>query len=153
MAILKVGQEAPLFSGTLDDGNEFRLSDYIGKMNVVLYFYPRDNTMGCTREACAFRDSYDAIRKHDAVLVGVSGDTSESHRSFKEKHSLPFPLIADPNREIIKSYDVLGGLGLLPTKRVTYLIDKKGIIRGIFRHELAINKHRDDVLNWLESNN
>lgn len=143
---------APVFSGRLDDGTEFRLADYAGKANVVLYFYPKDETMGCTREACAFRDSYDAIKKRDAVLVGVSSDSAESHRSFKEKHSLPFPLIADPNKEIIKAYDALGGLGFLPTKRVTYLIDKKGIVRGIFRHELAINKHRDDVLRWLEAN-
>ncbi len=150
--MLKIGQAAPLFTGKLDDGTEFRLSDYAGKSNVVLYFYPRDATMGCTREACAFRDSYGAIKNHDAVLIGVSSDTAESHRSFKEINGLPFPLLADPDKEIIKAYDALGSLGLLPTKRVTYLIDKKGIVRGIFRHELAINKHRDDVLNWLESN-
>lgn len=107
--------------------------------------------MGCTREACAFRDSYDAIKKHDAVLVGVSGDSIDSHRSFKEKHGLPFPLLADPGKVVIRAYDALG-FGFLPTKRVTYLIDKKGIVRGIFRHELAMDKHRDDVLKWLESN-
>ena len=151
MAILRVGQPAPLFSGKLDDGAEFRLKDYAGKANVVLYFYPKDDTMGCTREACAFRDSYDAIKKRDAVLVGVSSDSEESHKSFKEKNSLPFPLLADPEKKIIKAYDTLG-FGFLPTKRVTYLIDKKGIIQGIFRHELAMDKHRDDVLNWLEAN-
>ncbi|MSQ32365.1 MAG: peroxiredoxin [Dehalococcoidia bacterium] len=141
-----------MFSGTMDDGTEFRLADYAGKQNVVLYFYPRDATKGCTREACAFRDSYNAIRNHDAVLVGISSDTAESHRSFKQNNSLPFPLIADPKKEIIKAYDVIGSLGLLPTKRVTYLIDKSGIVRGIFRHELSMNKHRDDVLKWLEAN-
>src|SRR5262249_53805035 len=146
-----VGEAAPRFSGTLDDGTTFRLADHAGRANVVLYFYPKDDTMGCTREACAFRDSYEAIKKHDAVLIGVSSDTIDSHRSFKEKNALPFPLLADPSKDVIKAYDA-HGIGFLPTKRVTYLIDKKGIVRGIFRHEVAMDKHRDDVLEWLEAN-
>lgn len=152
--MLKVNNKAPDFSGTTDDGQLFKLSEQIGKNHVVLYFYPRDFTPGCTREACSFRDDYDAIKAEHAVLIGVSTDSVESHKAFKEKHQLPFPLIADTEQRIGRLYDVGRGLlGLSPTQRVTYLIDMTGVIRGVFHHEIAIAKHHENVLDGLRSLN
>ncbi|MGE0060419.1 MAG: peroxiredoxin, partial [Dehalococcoidia bacterium] len=133
----------------LDDGSPFRLSDLRGDKNVVLYFYPADFTGGCTAQACSFRDNYDAVKAFDAVIVGVSGDSSESHRSFREKHSLGFPLIADEDRRIADLYEVKSSLPML-RPRVTYVIDKQGVIRAAFRHDLAIGRHLVDTLVALE---
>ena len=148
--MLKEGTAAPDFEGTLDDGSTFRLADYKGRKNVVLYFYPKDFTPGCTREACSFRDESETLEGHDAVVVGVSTDTAESHKSFKEQHKLPFPLVADPDKRIIKLYEAQGLLGMI-TARVTYVIDKEGTIRRAFRHDLNIGKHLKDTLSALEA--
>ena len=148
--MLKAGTAAPDFEGTLDDGTTFRLADYKGQKNVVLYFYPKDFTPGCTREACSFRDESEALEEHQAVVVGVSADTAESHKSFKEQHKLPFPLVADPDKRIIKLYEAQGLLGMI-TARVTYVIDKEGTIRRAFRHDLNIGKHLKDTLSALEA--
>ena len=148
--MLKEGTTAPDFEGTLDDGSTFRLADYKGQKNVVLYFYPKDFTPGCTREACSFRDESEALESHDAVVVGVSSDTAESHKSFKEQHKLPFPLVADPDKRIIKLYEAQGLLGMI-TARVTYVIDKEGTIQRAFRHDLNIGKHLKDTLSALEA--
>ncbi len=148
--MLKEGTQAPEFEGEADDGSTFRLADYRGKKNVVLYFYPKDFTPGCTREACNFRDESETMEKHDAIVVGVSSDTTESHSSFKEQHKLTFPLIADPDKRIIKTYQAQGLLGLI-TARVTYIIDKQGVIRKSFRHDLGIGKHLSDTLAALEA--
>lgn len=148
--MLKEGTTAPDFEGTLDDGSTFRLADYAGKKNVVLYFYPKDFTPGCTRQACNFRDDSADIEKQNAIVVGVSADTAESHRAFKEQHNLPFPLVADPDKSIIKLYQAQGLLGLI-TARVTYVIDKEGTIRRAFRHDLSIGKHLKDTLDALEA--
>ncbi|MGE0686318.1 MAG: peroxiredoxin [Dehalococcoidia bacterium] len=147
--MLKVDQPAPDFETVLDDGSPFRLSDLRGDKNVVLYFYPADFTGGCTAQACSFRDNYDAVKAFDAVIVGVSGDSSESHRSFREKHSLGFPLIADEDRRIADLYEVKSSLPML-RPRVTYVIDKQGVIRAAFRHDLAIGRHLVDTLVALE---
>ncbi len=152
--MLKPDDRAPDFSGVTDEGHRFKLADYAGKNHVVLYFYPKDFTAGCTREACSFRDDYMAITAEGSVLFGVSADSVESHKAFKEKYQLPFALIADPDRSLAKLYGVSRGLlGLSPTQRVTYLIDKGGIIRGVFHHELAITKHREDILEGLQKLN
>ena len=148
--MLKEGTTAPDFEGEADDGSTFRLSDFRGKKNVVLYFYPKDFTPGCTKEACNFRDESETFEKHDAIIVGVSSDTTESHSSFKEQHKLNFPLIADPNKRIIKTYQAQGLLGLIPA-RVTYIIDKQGVIRKSFRHDLSIGKHLSDTLAALDA--
>lgn len=148
--MLKEGTTAPDFEGGADDGSTFRLSDFRGKKNVVLYFYPKDFTPGCTKEACNFRDESETLEKHDAIIVGVSSDTTESHSSFKEQHKLNFPLIADPNKRIIKTYQAQGLLGLIPA-RVTYIIDKQGVIRKSFRHDLSIGKHLSDTLAALDA--
>jgi thioredoxin-dependent peroxiredoxin len=146
--MLAVGSKAPDFSASLDDGSVFNLEDYRGKKNVVLYFYPKDFTSGCTKEACSFRDNYYQIAAFDAIIVGVSADAADRHTSFREKHNLPFPLIADPRRELIARYDVKGMLSFIPP-RVTYVIDKQGIIRSAIRHDIQIGRHVDEVIEAL----
>ncbi len=145
--MLKAGNAAPDFDGQLDDGQRFRLSESFGKRNVVLYFYPKDFTSGCTREACSFQENYADIEKFEAVIVGVSADSAESHLSFRQRYSLGFPLVADPDKQIIRAYGAESLFGL--TARVTYVIDKSGIIRAVIRHDLAIGKHLPEVLSAL----
>jgi peroxiredoxin Q/BCP len=140
---------APDFDATLDTGEAFRLSQLRGEKDVVLYFYPRDFSRGCTTQACSFRDNYSEIREHDAVIIGVSGDSVESHRDFKEAHALPFPIISDPDGRLRDLYDVRSAIPLL-RPRVTYVIDKQGIIRAAFRHDVAIGRHLSDTLAALE---
>jgi peroxiredoxin Q/BCP len=147
--MLKVGDMAPDFETTLDDGTAFRLSDLRADKNVVLYFYPADFTGGCTAEACSFRDNYDTVKQYDAIIIGVSRDSQESHARFREKHSLGFPLIADEDQRVAGLYDAGGSfLGIRP--RITYVIDKQGIIRAAFRHDIAIGRHLSDTLEALE---
>jgi len=147
--MLKPNTPAPDFLTTFDDGTPFRLSDLRGKQNVVLYFYPADFTGGCTAQACSFRDNYDSVSAYAAVVIGVSGDSAESHVSFKEKHSLGFPLIADEDRSIAALYDVKSSIPKL-RPRITYVIDKEGVIRAAFRHDVAIGRHLSDALDALE---
>ena len=148
--MLAVGTRAPLFEAPLDDGSTFRLADMAGKKNVVLYFYPKDGSAGCTKQACSFRDSYASIRAYDAVIVGVSRDSLESHRRFKEQHSLSFPIASDVDGGIHAMYEVNPILGFL-RPRITYVIDKQGIIRAAFRHDFAIGRHLPDTIAALES--
>lgn len=129
-ADLKPGMKAPAFSAQDQSGKTVQLSDYAGKSNVVLYFYPKDDTPGCTAEACSLRDGHGAILAAGAVVLGVSADDSISHIAFATKFQLPFPLLADPDKRIIDAYDVrMPVVGI--AKRVTFLIDKQGIIRHI----------------------
>lgn len=151
--MLKIGDAAPDFTALLDDDIIFRLADWLGKKHVILYFYPSDFTRGCTAEACGFRDDHDAIEAQDAIVVGVSPDSTESHRRFRDKNGLPFLLVADPERKVIGLYDVRRTLTIAPIKRVTYLIDKAGVIRNVFHHEFAIARHKSGVLEELESIN
>lgn len=147
--MLKVGSQAPDFTATLDDGSEFRLGSYRGQKHVVLYFYPKDFTPGCTKEACSFRDNYGAISAYDAIIVGVSGDGGDSHASFREKHELPFPLIADAGRKLSELYDAKGWIPFMPP-RVTYVIDKAGVVRAAMRHDFKVTEHVPEVLEALE---
>lgn len=150
--MLHVGQEAPDFSAIVHTGDQFRLSDYRGKKNVVLYFYPKDFTAGCTEQACSFRDNYEDIKKYDAVIIGVSFDSPESHSRFAVERRLPYPLISDVEKSISKQYGAVWFSGLLWfPKRVTYVIDKQGIIRGVAHHEKNINLHLQDVRKTLEA--
>jgi peroxiredoxin Q/BCP len=148
--MLAAGSPAPSFTARLDDGSEFSLDRQRGSKNVVLYFYPRDGSAGCTAEACSFRDSYAAIADYDAVIIGVSGDSEASHRVFKERNALGFPLISDPDGSLRALYDVKSVLPLL-RPRITYVIDKQGVIRAAFRHDLAIGRHLSDTLAALEA--
>jgi peroxiredoxin Q/BCP len=147
--MLKPGTTAPQFTTTLDDGTAFDLSAYRGQKNVVLYFYPKDFTPGCTAQACSFRDNYARIEEHDAIIIGVSGDSESSHTSFKDKYELPFRLAADPTKEVHRLYEAVG---LIPwiTPRVTYLIDKEGVIRSSIRHDFRVKEHVPEVVEALE---
>jgi peroxiredoxin Q/BCP len=148
--MLKVGTRAPAFEARLDDGGVFRSADVIGKRPLVLYFYPKDFTLGCTREACDFRERWEDITARGAALVGVSADSAESHGRFREKHNLPFPLIADQDRRVIDAYGARGPFGL-GTARVTYVIDTEGTVRAAFHHEFLIGRHVEEVLKALDA--
>lgn len=149
--LLPVGTPAPGFTATLTGGTKFSLSDYHGKNPIVLFFYPADFTMGCTQQACAFRDNYRELRDAGAVLVGISRDTDSSHVRFSREYRLPYPLISDARGAIIKAYGVerLGGL-IGPPKRVTYVIDKEGIVQAAIHHEIFMQWHVVDVREALE---
>lgn len=135
MGKITEGQKAPLFEGTDQDGKKVSLSDFIGK-KVVLYFYPKDNTPGCTAEACNLRDNYTDLLDKGFVVIGVSPDNEKSHLKFAGKYSLPFPLIADPEKKILTSYGVWGEKGMYGIKfmgvmRTTFIIDENGVIEKI----------------------
>jgi peroxiredoxin Q/BCP len=135
MIQLKEGMKAPLFEGTDQDGKIIRLDDYAGK-KVVLYFYPKDNTQGCTAEACNLRDNNELLLKEGFQVIGVSIDSEKSHKGFALKYSLPFPLIADTSKKIVNDYGVYGekkmyGKSYFGIVRTTYVIDEKGIIEKI----------------------
>ncbi|WP_338462980.1 peroxiredoxin [Synechococcus elongatus IITB7] len=138
---LAVGSPAPDFTALDDAGQSIQLSQFRGK-TVVLYFYPKDDTPGCTKEACSFRDSYSAYQGKDIVVLGVSTDDSSSHEQFRTKFSLPFPLVADPDRSITQAYDVDGG-GY--AKRVTYVIDGDGQIIRVY-DSVKTDTHATDIL-------
>lgn len=146
---LKPGDKAPAFSSTATDGSTVKLSDFKGK-SVILYFYPRDDTPGCTKEACAFRDVYSEIAAKGAVVLGVSVDTVKSHVKFTEKFSLPFPLLADEEKKIVQAYGVWGekvfmGRKYLGIHRVTFLIGPDGRIKNIWP-TVKPEQHAADVL-------
>lgn len=127
--------KAPLFEGTDQDGRKIRLVDYAGK-KVVLYFYPKDNTSGCTAEACNLRDNNELLLKEGFTVIGVSTDSEKSHKGFASKYSLPFPLIADTSKKIVNDYGVYGekkmyGKSYFGILRTTFVIDEKGIIEKI----------------------
>ncbi len=145
---LKVGDKAPDFSLLDEHGKPVSLKDYTGKNIVVLYFYPKDFTSGCTTEACSFRDNYQPYREKGAAVIGVSLDSVESHKKFSEKYSLPFSILSDSGKETAKAYGVLGIGGLL-AKRVTFIIDKNGTIARIFP-KVDVTKHSEEVLKAID---
>jgi peroxiredoxin Q/BCP len=147
--MIGVGQKAPEFTGTLGGGGQFRLKDYRGRRHVVLYFFPKDFTPGCTKEACSFRDRRPEITALDAEIVGVSLDTAEKHEEFAAAHNLPYPLISDRDAKIAAAYGVARLGGWLPTKRVTFVIDKQGVVQKVIKSELGIDLHIDDALATL----
>nr|WP_068893067.1 thioredoxin-dependent thiol peroxidase [Pedobacter panaciterrae] len=137
MSELKEGQKAPDFTAKDQDGNNVSLSQFIGK-KVVLYFYPKDDTPGCTAEACDFRDNYQGLTAKGIVVLGVSIDDEKSHQKFITKHSLPFPLLADTDKKIVEAYGVWGeknmyGKKYMGTNRTTFLIDETGLISHIIK--------------------
>lgn len=134
--MVKEGDKAPDFTLQADDGREVSLKDYQGK-KVVLYFYPKDDTPGCTREAAEFRDTIKQLENENAVIVGVSKDSVESHKKFKEKYGLPFTLLSDPEAKVLRLYEVwkkksLYGREMMSTERTTFLIDEKGIVKKVY---------------------
>jgi peroxiredoxin Q/BCP len=137
---LAVGDKAPLFTATLQDGETFDSTSLIGRKSLVLFFYPKDNTPVCTQQACAFRDAYEQFVKADVEVIGVSSDSPESHRRFAEKHRLPFPIISDSDSSLRKLFGVPRALGIFPG-RVTYVIDRTGVVRLVYNATLAAEPH------------
>lgn len=144
----KAGDTAPDFEGSVSDGTRVRLKDYLGKKNVVLYFYPKDDTKGCTVEACSFRDKLQSIRALWTEVLGVSVDTVESHKKFAEKNGLTFPLVSDHDKRISKTYGVLSEDGS-SAERMTFIIDKEGKIARIFTN-VDVTKHTHEVVDALK---
>ncbi|TRX35621.1 peroxiredoxin [Flavobacterium restrictum] len=138
---LQVGDVIPHFTAKDAQGNDFDSHQYIGKKPLVIYFYPRDNTPGCTAQACSFRDQYEDFTDLGAEVIGISSDTATSHDAFAKRYKLPFILIADVDKSIRKRFGVPTGLfGVMPG-RVTYVTDKKGVIILIFDNSLMATKH------------
>lgn len=144
---LAVQDKAPLFESITDTGERFSLSDLIGKTNIVLYFYPKDFTTGCTKEACTFRDNWNKVLSLGATIVGVSSDSPETHARFKKEYSLPFVLASDHDHAIRKLYGVDGRF--IPP-RTTFVIDKRGVVRDIYSSQLNISKHVEEALSTLD---
>jgi peroxiredoxin Q/BCP len=138
--VLKPGTRAPQFSLQASDGSIFRSTDYVGTKPLVIFFYPRDHTLGCTVESCAFRDSYQDFVAAGAEVVGISADPVTSHLGFREKFSLPFVLASDVNNETARAYGVAKGpLGL--AGRATFVIDRRGIVRDAYSSRLRVKRH------------
>jgi len=146
---LKPGMPAPAFSAQDQNGRTVKLADFAGKSTVVLYFYPKDDTPGCTKEACSLRDGFAAIKAKGAVVLGVSADDVTSHAAFSEKYHLPFPILADPGHAIIDAYGVrMPVMGI--AKRVTFIIGRDGVIREILS-DVKAAEHDQQVLRALAS--
>ena len=138
--MLKVGDEAPDFALQAQTGEEIRLRTFRGEKNVVLFFYPKDDTPGCTKEACAFRDSYDDFMSRDTMVLGISSDSGDSHRRFASKYGLPFPLLIDTGNEVRHAFGVSRTLGLIPG-RATFVINKRGVIAAAFQSQFQPEEH------------
>ncbi len=146
---IQVGDKAPDFTLPSQAGEQVRLSDRLGERIVVLYFYPKDETVGCTKEACAFRDSYEVFAEAGAEVIGVSSDSVDKHAAFAGHYELPFTLLSDQGGQVRKSYAVPATLGLLPG-RVTYVIDRAGTVRHVFSSQTNIGRHVNDALDVVK---
>jgi thioredoxin-dependent peroxiredoxin len=142
---IQVGDKAPDFTLPAQSGEPVRLADRLGERVVVLYFYPKDDTRGCTAEACAFRDSHEVFTDAGAEVIGISSDSVDKHAAFADKHKLPFTLLSDQGGQVRKRYGVPTVLGLLPG-RVTYVIDRQGTVRHVFNSMTNIGQHVGDAL-------
>ena len=140
-----VGDKAPDFTLPSQSGEQVRLQDRLGQGVVVLYFYPKDETSGCTREACAFRDSHEVFTDAGAEVIGVSSDSVDKHAAFATHHKLPFTLLSDKGGKVRKAYEVPATLGFIPG-RVTYVIDRDGTVRHVFNSMTNIDRHVKDAL-------
>ncbi len=142
---IQAGDKAPDFTLPAQSGEPVRLKDRLGERVVVLYFYPRDDTRGCTAEACAFRDSHEVFAEAGAEVIGISSDSVDRHAAFAGRHELPFTLLSDQGGTVRKLYGVPAVLGLLPG-RVTYVIDREGTVRYVFSSMTNISQHVTDAL-------
>ena len=145
-----VGDKAPQFTLKSTTGGEVSLADYKGRRAVVLFFYPKDETPVCTKEACSFRDNYDTFIEAGAEVIGISSDSVDSHARFAGKHSLQMTLLSDPGGAVRKRYGVKPTLGIFDG-RVTFVIDKGGIVRHVFRSQLNANKHVSEALDVVKA--
>lgn len=150
--MISIGKKAPAFKLFDQNGKLISLKDYLGK-NVILYFYPKDDTSGCTAEACSFRDDFPQFKKIDAVIIGVSPDSVASHKKFQQKYSLPFTLLSDESKEVVEKYGVwkeksMYGRKYMGVERTTIIIDKKGAVRKIYP-KVKVAGHNAEVLSAL----
>ncbi len=153
--MLKPGDKAPDFILMSDKGEEIKLSEFVGKSNVVLYFYPKDNTSGCTKEACSFRDNLPPIETKDAVVIGVSPDSVKSHQNFIKKQNLNFTLLSDPEHEVAEAYGAWGEKSMYGKKymgilRTTFIIGADGTIKHVFE-KVKPAAHAEEVLTVLDT--
>ena len=146
---VKVGDKAPDFTLPSQLGDTVTLSEFFGKKNVVLYFYPKDESPGCTKEACSFRDNYQELTNLGAEVLGVSGQSVESHKSFATHYGLPFILLSDGDNQVRKLYGVPSTMGVVPG-RVTYIIDKQGVVRSIFSSQTHAERHVEEAKKALK---
>ncbi|MBO0743936.1 MAG: peroxiredoxin [Candidatus Dormibacteraeota bacterium] len=144
-----VGDQAPDFTLADWQGRRVSLGALLARGPVVLYFYPKDETSGCTAEACTFRDSYDAFREAGAEVVGISSDSEQSHASFAQKHNLPFVLLSDPGGQVRRQYGARDLFGLMPG-RVTYVIEPSGTVRHVFSSQFSPTRHIRESLSILK---
>jgi thioredoxin-dependent peroxiredoxin len=147
---VRVGSVAPDFTLPTQTGEMVSLGEFSGRKPVVLFFYPKDDSPGCTREVCVFRDNFEEFRNLDAEVIGISSDSVDSHRSFAVKHDLSFPLLSDEKGNIRRLYGVPKTLGLFPG-RVTYVIDKEGVVSHVFASQLSVERHVQEALTALRS--
>lgn len=155
MVLLEKGMKAPLFEAPDQDGKTLRLKDYLGK-KVVLYFYPKDDTPGCTKEACAFRDNFPKFKEIGVEVLGVSIDSEKRHKKFVDKYKLPFRLVADEDKKIVQDYGVWGlkkfmGREYMGTNRVTYLIGENGTIEHVWP-KVKPAEHAEELIEYIETN-
>jgi peroxiredoxin Q/BCP len=147
---IQTGDRAPDFSLLDQNGSSVSLKDFQGKQAVVLYFYPKDDTPGCTVESCAFRDQYDVFTSIGAQVIGVSGDSPDSHKRFANKYNLPFILLSDQGDKVRKQYGATTAFGFIPG-RITYVIDTDGIVQYVFDSMLNFKGHVEEALKTLQS--
>lgn len=149
--MIEIGDKVPDYLGTDENGNEIRVQDFAGK-KLVLYFYPKDSTPGCTQEACNLRDNYERMLAKGYAVVGVSVQDAKSHKKFIEKHNLPFPLIADTEMELNKAFGVWGeksmfGKKYMGTLRTTFVINEEGIVEQVIKpKEIKVKNHAEQIL-------
>lgn len=150
-ALLKAGDKVPMFELPDQHGQMVNIEDLVGKKNLVIYFYPKDYTPGCTAEACSFRDQYEVFKEHEAEVVGISTDGSSRHGAFANSYKLDFVLLSDKDRKVEKLFGVPRSLfGLLPG-RVTFIVDKQGIIRHVFQSQTQATQHVAEALRVVKS--
>lgn len=150
MSAIKKGDIIPGFQLKNQHGKLVRISEYVGKKNLVLFFYPKDDTPGCTREACSFRDHYEAFQDAGAEVIGISGQSVESHKNFAQKHRLTYQLLSDEGNKVRKLFGVPSDLfGLLPG-RVTYIANQQGKVIYVFNSQMQVEKHVEEALNVLK---
>jgi peroxiredoxin Q/BCP len=148
MPKIDVGDAAPDVELQTHGGERIRLADYVGEKTVVLFFYPKDGSPVCTKEACAFRDAYEDFVEAGAVVIGISGDSAEQHQAFAANHRLPFVLATDSDGAVRRKFGVPKSMGIMPG-RVTYVIDRKGIVRHVFSSQFAADRHVQEAMNVI----
>jgi len=147
---IQVGDKIPVFSLKDQNGEVFDSSNYIGNTTMVIYFYPKDDTPGCTKEACKFRDSYEEFTDRNVKVIGISADDTQSHKDFAAKYNLPFTLLSDPDNKVRKLFGVKSNMfGMIPG-RVTYIVNNKGIVQFMYDNMFNAEKHIDKALEALK---